>query len=429
MRRTEAVTHADDVQRQVVRDLYERSRTAILALVAVLVMFRWAMGVAHRTDGHVRTLFWLLIALSVGRWCLVMLPTPRRDAWASLRTQYLIFAVGVGLNSGLFSALIMRAWPILDTAHIGILAAVVSGIVSGALMSLGSSFFIYMLYMVPTVGAMVVMAATDTRPSWGADLLATSCVLYAVTAVLVSLDHTRTRRRGIVLDLELSDLILRDTLTELRNRRFLQEYMTVEQGRLAREATDLERAQCVERDQALAIYIIDVDHFKVVNDTFGHAAGDMALKQLAGLLASSVRKSDVLVRWGGEEFVLAARIRRREHARIVAENLRHRIASADFRLPDGSALHQTCSLGFCVLPFFPDQPRKLNWEQALGLADAALYIAKQEGRNRWVGAAWGTTAWDDTPLAYIAIRDDLLRACERGEVALERGTTAPSRIA
>jgi diguanylate cyclase (GGDEF)-like protein len=424
VRRTEPeASQAEDLGKEVVRDLYQRSRSAILVLVAVLLMFRWAMGSANRTDGHVRILFSLLIALSVLRWLWVMVPARRRDAWMSLRTQYLAFAAGVVLNAGLFCALIVQAWPILDTAHIGILAAVVSGVVSGAIMSLGSSLFIYLLYMVPIVGAMVVMAALDHRPAWGADLLATASMLYAVTAAVLGLDHARIRRRSIRLGLELSDLILRDTLTELRNRRFLQEYMTVEQGRLSREATDIERAKKTERDEAVAIYIIDLDHFKGVNDTHGHAAGDMALKQLADVLVSSVRRSDVLVRWGGEEFVLVARIRRRDHVRIIAETLRHRVASGDFRLPDGAALRQTCSLGFCVLPFFPDQPRKLNWEQALGLADAALYIAKQEGRNRWVGVGHGATVWDDTPLAYVAIRDDLLRACERGEVTLERTTS------
>lgn len=417
------MSHAGDLGKQIVRDLYQRSRSAILVLVVVLVMFRWAMGDAYRSDGRVRILFSLLIALSVLRWLWVMIPAERRDALMSSRTQYFVFAACVALNSGLFCALIVCAWPALDTARIGILAAVVSGVVSGAILSLGSSLFIYMLYMVPIVGAMVGMAATDQRPAWGADLLATSCLLYAVLVAILSVDHARTRRRGIRLGLELADLILRDTLTELRNRRFLQEYMTVEQGRLSREATDIERAHKSERDEAVAIYIIDVDHFKGVNDTHGHAAGDMALRQLADILASAVRKSDVLVRWGGEEFVLVARIRRREHARVVAENLRHRVESGDFRLPDGSSLKQTCSLGFCVLPFFPDRPRKLNWEQALGLADAALYVAKQEGRNRWVGVDHGTTPWDDTPLAYVAVRDDLLRACERCEVTLERMST------
>jgi diguanylate cyclase (GGDEF)-like protein len=353
-----------------------------------------------------------------------MIPGRSRDALASVRMQGLVFAAGVALSSGLLAALIVRVWPILDTAHIGILTAIVSGVVSGAIMSLGSSLVVYLLYAAPTVGAMIVMAATDQRPAWGADLLATSFLLYAAMAAVVSLNHARIRRRSIEMALELSDLILRDTLTDLRNRRFLQEYMTVEQSRLAREATDIERAQTIEHDGALAIYIVDVDHFKVVNDTYGHAAGDLALQHLAGLLASSVRKSDVLVRWGGEEFVLVARIKRREHAHIVAENLRRRVAAAEVRLPDGSALRLTCSLGFCVLPFFPAEPRKLNWEQALGLADAALYVAKQDGRNRWVGAACGPHRWDDTPQAYIAIRDDLLRASERGDVVLERRAEA-----
>lgn len=166
--------------------------------------------------------------------------------------------------------------------------------------------------------------------------------------------------------------------------------------------------------------MLDLDHFKLVNDTYGHAAGDCVLKQLADVLAGTVRKSDVLVRWGGEEFVLVARMRQREHACVLAENLRHQIETADFRLPDGSILRRTCSIGFCSLPFFLDRPRQLSWEQALGLADAALYVAKQEGRNRWVGVRAGATPWQDSPSVFVEIRDNLMRACEHGEIALER---------
>jgi diguanylate cyclase (GGDEF)-like protein len=414
--------HTEEVQAQIVRDLYERSRSSTIILLVVVLMFCWAMGAAYKTDGQIRGLFWLLVVVSLIRWILVMIPAVQRDAWVSVKTQYRIFAAGVVLTSSTLALLTVRAWPILETAHLAILAAVISGIVSGALMSLGSSLVVYMLYALPTVGAIVVMAATDSRPRWGADLLATSFLLYGATVVAISIDHSRVRRRGIELSLELSNLVLRDSLTELRNRRFLQEYMTVEQARLAPDAADIERFQKAQPDAAIAVYMMDLDHFKVVNDTHGHTAGDLVLRQLAEVLTASIRKSDVLVRWGGEEFVLVARIKLREDARIVAENLRHRIETTDFRLPKGSTLRLTCSLGFCVLPFFPDQPRKLNWEQALGLADAALYIAKQEGRNRWVGAGRGTTPWDDTSTTFLEIRDDLKRASERGQVVLERGS-------
>ena len=144
------------------------------------------------------------------------------------------------------------------------------------------------------------------------------------------------------------------------------------------------------------------------------------LQQLADVLGGSVRKSDVLVRWGGEEFVIVARIHHRADAPVLAENLRHRVECAEFRLPGGATLQKTCSIGFCALPFSLEKPRELEWEQALGLADAALYIAKQEGRNRWVGVGPGEAAWPEGPSTYFEIRDNLMRACEAGTVALRR---------
>ena len=166
--------------------------------------------------------------------------------------------------------------------------------------------------------------------------------------------------------------------------------------------------------------MVDMDHFKLVNDSFGHAAGDSVLKHLAEILVGSVRKSDVLVRWGGEEFVVVARIHHRGDAHVLAESLRHRVESAEFHLPGGATLRKTCSIGFCALPFSLEKPRQVGWEQGLGLADAALYVAKQEGRNRWVGVAPGTKTWPDGPGAYVEIRDNLIRACADGMVELRR---------
>ncbi len=423
MRRDAAsISYAEEIRTQVVRELYDRSRLAVATLVALVLLFGWALVRADKADGSIRALLLFLIGVSIARGSMAMIPTARREAIASVRVQLLVFSAGAVVTSTTLAALIMRIWPVLETAHFAILAAAVSGIVSGAVMSLGASPILYVLYMIPPMGAMFSMAVTDRRPPWGADLLAIAMLLYAGMSIVMTIDHARSRRRGIELSLQLSDLVLRDALTQLRNRRFLHEYMVVEEARMARDATDIVRGKKSEHDDALAVYMVDVDHFKSVNDSFGHAAGDDALKQFADVLASSVRRSDVVVRWGGEEFVIIARIRQREHAYVLAENLRHRVEAADFHVPCGSVLRTTCSIGFCALPFVLDKPQQLSWEHALGLADAALYVAKQEGRNRWVGVRAGATPWQDSPRAYIDIRDDLTRACECGTVVLERRT-------
>lgn len=212
-----------------VRELYERSRTSLAVFIALVQLFGLAMVRSNQTDRSGRVLFVLLVALTVVRWILVMIPTARRNTIASVPVQMLVFVIGVVLTSSLFAALIVRIWPILDLPYFGILAAVVAGLVSGAIMSLGVSPIVYVLYMAPPLGAMFFMAITDLRPPWGADLLAVAILLYAGMSLVMGFDHARTRRRSIELSLQLSDLVLRDALTQLRNRRFLQEYMTVEQ--------------------------------------------------------------------------------------------------------------------------------------------------------------------------------------------------------
>jgi diguanylate cyclase (GGDEF)-like protein len=426
-----SIDQEEAIRAQIVREIYERSRSSIATLIAVVFLFGWALVRTHRTDGVIHGLVALLMVVSVLRWLLAMIPSARWEALASVQTRMRIFTVGVIVTSATLATLVIRVWPILETPHFAILAAVISGIVAGAVMSLGASPRLHSLYSLPPVGAMFWRAITDTRPPWGADLLATAILLYAAMTVVLTIDHARTRRRGIHLSLQLSDLALRDALTQLRNRRFLQEYMSVEAARLARDATERARGHVSLNEDVLALYMIDLDHFKSVNDNFGHAAGDAVLKQIAEVL--DVRKSDIVVRWGGEEFVIAARLRQRDDASGLAETLRHRMEAANFVLPDGSTLRRTCSIGFCAIPFGAGQSQPLDWEYALGLADAALYLAKAEGRNRWVGVQPGASPWPDCGARYLEIRDDLKQACDRGVIVLQRmaplGSLGSSHVA
>jgi diguanylate cyclase (GGDEF)-like protein len=408
------------VRQQLVRDLYERSRLAIATMLVLSGVIRWAIDPAYRVDAGVRVVFWLLIAVTIARLGLALEPRERREQALPMRSQFIVFAIAVTLSSVLIGALVVLSWPLLDPARIAILAVVTSGLVSGAVMSLGFSPLIYMLYMLPPVGALFCMAVTDTRPDWGANILATSFVIYAVAVLSISLDQRRMRLTAIRLGLQLSDLVVRDTLTRLHNRRFLQEFMTVEAARIARDVTDLEQGRQPSRDVVMGIYMLDLDHFKSVNDSFGHAAGDAILQQTAAALTHAMRKSDNLVRWGGEEFVAVAWVKDASHVPIVAEKLRAAVERTEYALPDGQVLRKTVSIGFAAMPFSSRQPRLLDWEQVLSLADAALYLAKVEGRNRWIGVTAGDIPWVDPERILAEVVANLQDAGSRGLVEIIR---------
>jgi diguanylate cyclase (GGDEF)-like protein len=408
------------IQTQMVRDLYDRSRLAIVTLLVLSCVIRWAIDPAYQRDGHVRIMFAVLIAVTIGRFVLAMLPEARRERVCSVRTQLIIFTSGVALSAMSLGSLVVLTWPLLDPARIAIVAVLTSGVVSGAVMSLGFSPLTYMIYMVPPVGALFVMAVMDHRAPWGANILATSFAIYAVAVFAISLDQRRTRRRAIELALQLSDLVVRDTLTKLHNRRFLQEFMTVESARIARDATDLEQGREPVRDAVMGIYMMDLDFFKQVNDIYGHAAGDAVLKQTGEALVRAMRKSDNLVRWGGEEFVAVAWVKNPGDVRIVAEKLRSAIEGAEFALPDGRTLRKTVSIGYASMPFQSSHPRMLTWEQVLSIADAALYMAKAEGRNRCLGVSFGETAWGTTNETCVEVVHDLQAASDCRLIQLDR---------
>ena len=159
-----------------------------------------------------------------------------------------------------------------------------------------------------------------------------------------------------------------DALTGVLNRMGFNEAMSRELGRARRY------------QQTLSVVMLDIDHFKKLNDEFGHPAGDQVLVRTARLLSSCVRDSDVVARWGGEEFVVIAPTTPEEGAASLAEKLRAFMAATHL----GPKEAVTASFGVAELR--PDDTA----ETLLQRVDAALYQAKQSGRNRVCRAAPGT---------------------------------------
>jgi diguanylate cyclase (GGDEF)-like protein len=179
---------------------------------------------------------------------------------------------------------------------------------------------------------------------------------------------------------------LTDPLTGLRNRRFLTQHIDGDVALTLRHYDSLcQRGEALPDDADLIFFLIDIDHFKGLNDTHGHAAGDAVLMQMRGRLQPVFREADHLVRWGGEEFLIVARATSRQHAAELAERARTMVADTPFKLPGGRTVRSTCSVGFACFPLATAQPRAVDWSATIALADSALFAAKAAGRNGWMG--------------------------------------------
>jgi len=183
---------------------------------------------------------------------------------------------------------------------------------------------------------------------------------------------------------------MRDPLTGLHNRRFIQ--MVIHQDlkkamqHYRHSATNGRRGDLQNPD--VLFFLVDLDHFKYVNDLHGHAAGDLILQQSAAVLQQAMRDTDSVVRWGGEEFLLVARDSDRLEGAHIAERVRSYVADHPFDIGGGQIIKITCSVGFSPFPCNPDDHLdEASWEQVLDLADKCLYFAKHSGRNGWVGIA------------------------------------------
>jgi len=210
--------------------------------------------------------------------------------------------------------------------------------------------------------------------------------LHRRTALLESIVADRTQ------ELQQANEALRmqsltDPLTGLRNRRFLGVCMpddVAQVNRTHRNIT-LGKGDRHAMNIDMVFLMVDVDHFKVINDEYGHHAGDQVLQQLAEILRAATRDSDTVVRWGGEEFLVVARSACRKDFAVLAERIRSQVESHVFHLETGEEVRRTCSVGFAFYPLVGVPPDHVSWEQAVDVADHALYAAKRGGRNAWVG--------------------------------------------
>ncbi|WP_431048968.1 two-component regulator propeller domain-containing protein [Roseateles sp. L2-2] len=212
----------------------------------------------------------------------------------------------------------------------------------------------------------------------------------------------------------LEESSLSDPLTGLRNRRFLTQHVDADvalavrrheqaRGEGSANGNGDDIGATSPDDGDLIFFLLDLDHFKALNDRLGHAAGDAVLQQMRDRLTAVFREADYLVRWGGEEFLIVARDTSRAHAAELAERARLQVSGSPFDLGDGRTVDVTCSVGFAAFPLAPAFPRALDWAATIALADEALYAVKRSGRNGWEGVI-GVPPRDDVPDLEGALR-------------------------
>jgi diguanylate cyclase (GGDEF)-like protein len=188
---------------------------------------------------------------------------------------------------------------------------------------------------------------------------------------------------------DLKYLSITDPLTDLKNRRYLEEKIKEDIGLIERHIYDNLKSEKVTKTPILGVFILDIDHFKKVNDHYGHKAGDIVIVDIAKVLIDMLRHSDTIVRWGGEEFLVITWQKEKSNSFELAERIRKKIESYQFEIDENTTIQRTVSVGFAHFPFIPNNTRQVTWPHVVSLADSALYFAKNNGRNLSVGIECG----------------------------------------
>ncbi len=221
-------------------------------------------------------------------------------------------------------------------------------------------------------------------------------LLLAVVVVLVR----RMRRSNHALRASNALLLVaseRDALTGLANRRHFQSVMQQAAGALQG-----------------SLLLVDIDHFKRINDTLGHALGDAVLVEVTQRLVATLREQDLTVRWGGEEFLVYARGLPPEQVDLLAERLLAAIGGSPVK-HGRERIAVTASIGFATFPLLPER-RAIDWERAVDLVDKAMYLAKAHGRNR----AYGVRTLSAALPHHSVAPDELESAWRSGRADLSR---------
>jgi diguanylate cyclase (GGDEF)-like protein len=322
-------SHAPDVSQQA-QSMFFWITVAAILLLAV------GYGLSRMAKNYLSGLLAVFTVLSVTFVAVIVNPHDLTT------TSYLILG---GLVCSLFL-------PARSTAHVFLLTSIGLLLLPRFLAGFSMQSALNALYFIVTIGAFIIME-TMVRQRY-----------------LQRID--RQSRQLMESEARLRELSIRDPLTGLFNRRYLEEVFTLEINRATR------------KHFPIGVIMADIDHFKRLNDTYGHAAGDAVLSEVGQCLQSHVRASDVACRYGGEEFLILLPEASLATAKMRAEQMREAIRRAQVHYAGTPLESVTASLGVAI---FPDHGSTID--EIVHAADAAMYSAKRQGRDR-VAVAPGT---------------------------------------
>ena len=364
----DAGTVEEHIRAETVRAVFQQ---ALLAPILTVLVAGLVAAALWRASAHGRLLVWLgvIVALSLARLAVILAyrrrnPVPARMiAW---ERAFVLTLVGVSLAWGVGGAMLL---PVDSLAHEAIIYFFLIGIAGGAVASYSvhptACLLCLVSLMVPVTLRFALLDVIELRA------MAAAGVMYLVASIRATRNYGAFWRRTFQLSWDLQQahtlahtLSRTDELTGLNNRRAFTELC----GRA------LEQARRYARP--LSLVMLDIDHFKQVNDTYGHAAGDRVLQALAEAIRGTAREADIAGRLGGEEFAVMLPETGGVEATTLAERLRTVVAG--LRVPhDNATITFTCSLGLATRN---DDVAVLD--TLLNRADQALYRAKNSGRNR-----------------------------------------------
>ncbi len=186
---------------------------------------------------------------------------------------------------------------------------------------------------------------------------------------------------------KLREMALSDSLTGLRNRHFFKVVLKDEINNFIKSKISLlnNPKRKGDNNNVIGLFMVDLDHFKWVNDKYGHDSGDMILKELANIFRNTTRGSDSIIRWGGEEFLIILKNSDINYLDTYCDKLLTEVNSHKFKVLSGEkTITKSCSVGYVKYPLLADKPDYINLEHAIIIADLALYYAKENGRNKGV---------------------------------------------
>ncbi|MET3106748.1 diguanylate cyclase (GGDEF)-like protein [Oxalobacteraceae bacterium GrIS 1.18] len=207
-----------------------------------------------------------------------------------------------------------------------------------------------------------------------------STVIAATVAIIILYLYRRVREANRNLEeanVKLAHQSTRDPLTGLFNRRAFHDAM-----KFRTQLSDRRSSDNISPPHALVM--LDIDHFKRINDTYGHASGDAVLIEFSKRLSDVMRDQDMLMRWGGEEFLIFLSHIPAANLPLVVERILISCGGQAVEF-EQKVIHATISAGYISLPMGVDSEVDPNWEKMLNLADSALYMAKTRGRNQAIG--------------------------------------------